>query len=469
MIDAIVVGSGPNGLSAAIVLAQAGCKVLVFEAEKLIGGGARSAELTLPGFTHDICSAVHPFGIASPFWRTLPLAAHGLEWIEPPAMVAHPLDDGSASVAVKSLHATADGLGRDGRAYKNLLEPVVLNWDRIESSVLGPPAVPRHPFALARFGINALRSAEGLACSAFQDERTRVLFGGIAGHGMLPLDHHLTAGIGLTLNALCHIKGWPIPRGGSQKITDALVSYLRSLGGEIVSDTRVTSVDKLPAAKAILCDISPKPLLQIAGHKFPAAYRRKLERYRYGMGAFKVDWALSSPVPWKAPACRRAGTLHLGGSLAEIAASEKDAWEGRISDRPFVLVSQPTLFDSSRAPAGKHVLWTYCHVPGGSTVNMLERIERQIERFAPGFRDCVLARSVMTPADIESHNANLVNGDIGAGVTDVRQFFGRPTWRHYSTPVKGLYICSASTPPGVGVHGMCGFHAAQRVIKEIFR
>jgi phytoene dehydrogenase-like protein len=294
------------------------------------------------------------------------------------------------------------------------------------------------------------------------------MFTGIAAHGMLPLDHTLTAGFGLTLGAMCHVPGWPIPRGGSQKITDALVRHLQSLGGEVVADSRVTAIDKLPPARAILCDLSPKPLLRIAGHTFPRAYRRKLERYRYGMGAFKVDWALEAPIPWKAPECRRAGTLHLGGTLNEIAASEKGAWEGRVVDRPFVLLSQPTLFDPSRAPVGKHVAWGYCHVPGGSTVNMLDRVEHQIERFAPGFRDRVLARSVMTPADIEAHNANLVGGDIAAGVTDLRQFFTRPTWRNYATPVKGLYICSASTPPAVGVHGMCGYYAAKLALKQMF-
>jgi phytoene dehydrogenase-like protein len=468
MLDAVVIGTGPNGLSAAIVLAQAGCKVVVFEANHTVGGGARSAELTLPGFTHDICSAVHPFAIASPFWRSLPLAAHGLEWIDPPAMLGHPFDDGSALVVERSLDATIAALGRDGDAYRRTIGRVVQNWARLERAVLGPFDVPRHPFVLAQFGWQALQSAKGLATRAFEEQRTRAMFAGIAAHGMLPLDRLLTAGIGLALGAMCHVAGWQIPRGGAQNITNALVRHLQSLGGEVIADSRVTALDKLPPSKVILCDLSPKPLLSIAGRTLPTRYRQKLERYRYGPGVFKVDWALAAPIPWKAGACRRAGTLHLGGTLGEIASSENAAWEGKVDDRPFVLLSQPTLFDPSRAPMGKHVAWGYCHVPAASTVNMLDRVEQQIERFAPGFRDCVLARSVMTPADIEAHNANLVGGDIGAGVMDLRQYFTRPTWRNYSTPVRGLYICSAATPPGVGVHGMCGYYAARRALSDMF-
>jgi phytoene dehydrogenase-like protein len=450
------------------VLARAGCKVVVFEAEPTIGGGARSAELTVPGFVHDVCSAVHPFAVASPFWRTLPLAEHGLHWIEPTAMLGHPFDDGSAVVVERSVQATAAQLGNDSGGYRETIGSVVDDWRRLERAVLGPPGVPRHPFALARFGLQALRSAEGFATGAFKEERTRAMFAGIAAHSMLPLDRMLTAGVGLTLGAMCHLAGWQIPRGGAQKITDALVGHLQSLGGEVVAGTKVTSIDRLPPAKVILCDLSPKPLLQVAGHRFPKSYRQQLERYRYGMGVFKVDWALAEPIPWKAGECRQAGTVHLGGRMDEIAASEKDAWEGRIADRPFVLLSQPTLFDPSRAPAGRHVAWGYCHVPGASAANVLDRIERQIERFAPGFRDCVIARSLSTPADIEAHNANLVGGDIAAGVSDLRQFFTRPTSRTYSTPAKGLYICSASTPPGVGVHGMCGYFAARLALRQMF-
>ena len=467
MIDAVVIGAGPNGLSAAIVLAQAGLKVVVFESNRTAGGGVRSAELTLPGFTHDVCSAVHPFGIASPFWQTLPLSAHGLEWIQPDVMIAHPLEGGRAASAERSLDTTAAALGRDGEAYKRLVGGLVRDWPRVSRAVLGPLTIPRHPISLAKFGLHALRSIQGLSTSAFRDEPARALLAGSAAHGMLPLDRALTAGVGLTMTALSHIAGWPIPRGGAQSITTALVKHLATLGGEVFTNSPVNDVDKLPPAKIVLCDLSPRPLLRIAGHKFPRGYRKKLERYRYGMGVFKVDWALDAPIPWTSEACRRAGTIHVGGTLAEIAASERDAWSGRISDRPFVLMSQPTVFDPTRAPAGKHVAWGYCHVPTGSTTSMLDRIEQQIERFAPGFRDRVLARSVMTPRDLELNNANYVGGDIAAGVVDLRQFFFRPTWRNYATPVKGLYICSASTPPGVGVHGMCGYYAAKLALSGL--
>ncbi len=466
MIDAVVVGSGPNGLSAAIVLAQAGCKVVVFEASPTIGGGARSADLTLPGFVHDVCSAVHPFGVASPFWQTLPLAAHGLEWIQPPVMVGHPLQDGRAAVTLRSLQATAAALGPDGDSYARIIGGVVEDWPRLSRAVLGPPTLPRHPFALAKFGVRALRSAERLTRSAFRGEPARALIAGSAAHGMLPLDHALTAGIGLTLTALSHVGGWPIPKGGAQAITNALAQHLATLGGEVCAGAPVTNIDNLPAARIVLCDLSPRPLLRIAGHKFPPAYRSKLERYRYGMGVFKVDWALDAPIPWTSEPCRQAGTLHVGGTLDEIAFSEREAWRGRTADRPFVLMSQPTLFDVSRAPAGKHVAWGYCHVPSGSTVDMLDRIERQIERFAPGFRERILARSVMTSRDVEANNPNFVGGDIASGITDLRQFFTRPTWRNYATPVKGLYLCSAATPPGVGVHGMCGYYAAKLALAK---
>ena len=464
--DAIVIGSGPNGLAAAIALAQAGWKVTVFEAERTIGGGSRSAELTLPGFRHDICSAIHAMAVASPFLRTLPLQNYGLEFVEPKSQLAHPFDDGTAAVVERSVEQTAAGLGRDREAYARLFGGIVRSWPRLERAALGPLTWPRHPFSLAAFGLRALRSAERLARSLFVEERTRALFGAISAHGMLPLDRVLTAGFGLVLGASAHLVGWVMPRGGAQKLTDALVAHLATLGGEVIANHPITSLDDLPPARAVLCDLSPRPFLRVAGRRLPAAYRRSLEQYRYGMGVFKVDWALDGPIPWRAAECARAGTVHVCGTLDELAQSERDTWTGIVAERPFVLLVQPTLFDASRAPAGKHTAWAYCHVPSGSKADMLPRIEAQVERFAPGFRDRVLARSVMTPADIEAHNANLVAGDIGSGVVDLGQFFTRPTWRTYSTPVRGLYICSAATPPGVGVHGMCGYFAAQRAIAD---
>lgn len=468
-LDAVIVGSGPNGLAAAIAIARTGRKVVVFEAAGTVGGGCRSADLTLPGFVHDVCSAVHPFAVASPFFQTMPLAAHGLEWVKPSVMLAHPLDDGAVVSVYESIDRTADGLGDDGAAYRKLLGPLVASWPKIAESVLGPLRWPRHPMALARFGIHAVQPAAGLARRAFATAPARALLAGIAAHSMIPLEQRPTGGIALALNLTAHVGGWCLPRGGAQRLADALASYLRSLGGEIVTRTSVASVDDLPPARAVFCDLSPRPLLRIAGHRFPPSYRRALERYRYGMGVYKVDWALDGPVPWRNPACGLAGTVHLGGTLDEIASSERHVWMGGHPERPFVLLSQPTLFDPSRAPHGRHVLWTYCHVPRGSEVDMLPRIEAQIERFAPGFRRRVLARATRGPLDVERHNANFVGGDIGAGAATLGQLFTRPTWRTYSTPVRGLYICSASTPPGVGVHGMCGYFAAQRALGEVLR
>ena len=465
--DAIVVGAGPNGLAAAIVIAQAGRKVTLFEAEQTIGGGARSAELTLPGFIHDTCSAIHPFALASPFFRTLPLARYGLEWIESPAMLAHPFDDGTSALVYRALDSTAAELSEDGPSYLRLIGPVVAAWPDLEEAVLGPLRWPRHPLTVARFGLQALRSAERLARQAFHGGRARGLFAGIAAHGMLPLDRRPSAAFGLVLGAMAHVVGWALPRGGAQNLSNALAAHLRALGGEIVTGVAVRSIDELPPARVVLCDLSPRPLLRVAGHRFPRWYRQRLERYRYGMGAFKVDWALDAPIPWKVGGCDRAATVHLGGTLEEITLSEQEAWTGRHAERPFVLVAQPTLFDASRAPRDRHTAWTYCHVPQGSTVDMLPRIEQQIERYAPGFRDRVLARAVAGPADIERRNANMFGGDIGSGVTDLGQLFTRPTRRTYSTPVRGLYICSASTPPGVGVHGMCGYFAASRALVDV--
>jgi phytoene dehydrogenase-like protein len=463
--DAAVIGSGPNGLAAAIVIARTGRKVVVFESADTIGGGCRSAELTLPGFVHDVCSAVHPFAVASPLFRSLPLRAGGLDWIEPPVMLAHPFDDGGAVCVYRSVHRTARQFGADGGAYGDLYGPLVDTWPKIEPGVLGPLRWPRHPVAFARFGARALQPAETVGRRLFSGEAARALFGGMAAHGMLPLDMRPTAGIGLALNLMAHVAGWCIPRGGAQSIANALAAHLRSLGGEIITRHPITSLDDLPPAKAVLCDLSPRPLLRLAGERFPPRFRRALERYRYGMGAYKVDWALDGPIPWRNPDCAQAGTVHLGGTFDEIALSERDAWDGRHAARPFVLLAQPTIFDRSRAPQGRHIVWAYCHVPHASVTDMVSRIEQQIERFAPGFRQRVIGRAITRPADLEHRNANFVGGDIGAGAVTLGQLFTRPTWRTYSTPLRGLYICSASTPPGVGVHGMCGYFAAQRALR----
>jgi phytoene dehydrogenase-like protein len=466
--DAIVVGAGPNGLSAAVAIARAGRSVTVYEAQTEIGGGCRTEELTLPGFHHDVCSAVHPMGVVSPFWRTLPLGEYGLEWVEPPAMLAHPFDEARAAVAVKSVAQTALNLGVDEGNYRRIVGTMVDAWPLLADTILAPPGIPSHPLAAARVALMSLQSMQRLT-RQFHGARARALLGGVAGHSMLPLDALPTGPIGLVLIALTHVGGWLFPRGGARRVTDALGSYLRSLGGEIVTGTRISSLEELPPSKVVLCDLSPRPFLAIADRRLPERYKEQLRRYRYGPAAYKVDWALDGPIPWRDDAVARAGTVHLGGTFEEIAASERDAWDGRTSERPFVLLVQPTLFDSTRAPEGKHIAWTYCHVPNGSTEDMLPRIEAQIERFAPGFRDRVLARSIMTPADLERRNPNLVGGDIAMGVCDVPQMIARPTLRWYATPARGLYLCSASTPPGVGVHGMCGYFAAQLALRRELR
>ncbi|HUK41111.1 MAG TPA: NAD(P)/FAD-dependent oxidoreductase [Candidatus Acidoferrales bacterium] len=465
--DAVVIGSGPNGLAAAITIAQHGRSVAVFESQPTIGGGVRSGNLTVPGFTHDVCSAIYPLAIGSPFFRQLPLNQHGLQWIQPPAPLAHPLDDGSAVILERSVDATCANLGADGNAYRKLMQGLVERWEQIQLDLLAPPRFPRHPFSLARFGLHALRPARRLAEKLFSGERARALFAGLAAHSMLPLEYAASAAFGLVLGAAAHALGWPVARGGAQKLADALSSHLRQLGGEIIVNRCITSLDELPSSRVVLCDLTPRQLLRIAGNRFAAGYRRSLERYRYGVGAFKIDWALSAPVPWKATSCARAATVHLGGALDEIALSERAAWRGDPASRPFVLVAQPSLFDDSRAPATKHTLWAYCHVPHGFDFDMTERIEAQIERFAPGFRDVVIARSVMGPRDLERHNANLVGGDINGGAAILPQLFFRPTVRLYKTSLRGLYICSSSTPPGGGVHGMCGRFAALEALKEM--
>jgi phytoene dehydrogenase-like protein len=470
-LDAIIVGSGPNGLAAAVTLAQAGLAVRVYEGRDCPGGGARTAELTLPGFSHDVCSAIHPLGIGSPFFRTLPLGEHGLEWIHPPAALAHPFDDGTAALLDRSVELTSQTLGEDGLAYRRLMAPLVANWGRLADALLGPMRFPRHPLIMLRFGLRAMRSAYHLAEALFKGERARGFFAGLAAHAIMPLEKLLTSAFGLLLGMLGHVVGWPFPRGGAQQITNALVSYLRRLGVELVTNAAIASLGELPPARAVLLDITPLQLLNLAGTRLPGGYRQRLERYRYGPGAFKVDWALDGPIPWRAALCARAGTVHVGGTLAEIAASERAVWRGEHPENPFVLVAQQSLFDPTRAPPGKHVAWAYCHVPNGSTVDMTECLERQIERFAPGFRARVLARSVLPPAALERYNPNYIGGDINGGVQDLWQLYARPTLRlaPYATPVQGLYICSASTPPGGGVHGMCGYHAARTALRLTFQ
>jgi len=466
-LKACVVGSGSNGLSAAIVLAQAGLQVDVFEADKTPGGAVRSMELTLPGFMHDFGSAVYALGAGSPFFATLPLRDYGLKWVHPPAPLAHPLDDGTAVVLERDIEAAASELGDDGRPWRALMEPLVKRWPDFAPDVLRPLVrIPKHPWLLARFGVNALLSAKTVA-SRFKSERTRALFAGLAAHSFLSLDEPLTSAFGILMAVSAHAVGWPIAGGGSQSVTNALCGYLAKLGGKVVTSSRVESLDVLSGYELILCDLTPRQFLAIASEKLSENYRLQLRKYRYGPGAFKVDYALTAPIPWKAPECARAATVHLGGSFEEIAASEKTVRNGEHPEHPFVLLVQPTLFDDSRAPAGKHTAWAYCHVPNSSTVDMLSRLEDQIERFAPGFRDTVLARHVLSPAGLEAMDANLVGGDIGGGVIDLRQMLFRPTPKLYATSARGLYLCSSSTPPGGGVHGMCGFHAATTALARL--
>jgi len=463
---AYVIGSGPNGLTAAIVLARAGLAVTVLEAQPTIGGGTRSAELTLPGFIHDVCSAVHPMAVSSPAFAEFPLAEHGLDWIQPPVPVAHPLDNGGCVRLDSSLERTTRQLGLDGPAWHRTVEPLAARWNQLFAEVFAPLHIPAHPLLLARFGLSAAWPATTVARSLFRTREARALFAGIAAHSILPLEDFGSAAFGWILGIAAHTVGWPIPRGGSQRIAGALASYFESLGGRIVTNAAVRSLDELGDADLILCDITPRQLLSIAGARLPDTYCRSLERYRYGPGVFKIDWALSAPVPWKSADCARAGTLHLGGTLDEIAASERAVWNGAVEERPFVLLCQPSLFDRTRAPAGKHTLWAYCHVPNGSTADMTHRIEAQIERFAPGFKSLILAKHTMNTADLERHNANLIGGDIGGGSVHLPQLFLRPTYRFYRTPLKSLYLCSSSTPPGGGVHGMCGWHAARTALAE---
>lgn len=472
--DAIVVGAGPNGLAAAIELARNGLSVELREAAAEPGGGLRtSRELTRPGFLHDICASVHPLGVGSPFFAGLGLEEYGLEWVHPPVPLAHPFDDGSAAVLERSASASGESFGssRDSRAYVELVSRYVDRWPELVTDILAPLHVPRHPLLLARFGLHGLRSASGLAHRTFEGERARALLCGICAHAVVPPTFTASAAYGMTLAVAGHAVGWPIVRGGSSRLADALASRLRALGGDIVLNTLVRTLDELAPARVVVLDLTPRQVLSIAGARLPRLYRSALERFRYGPGVFKLDWALSEPIPWRAPECSRAGTVHLVGTLDEIEEAEQAPWRGSQADRPFVLLGQPSLIDETRAPAGAHTAWAYCHVPFGSGMDMTARIEAQVERFAPGFRDVIVARHAMDARALEAHNSNLVGGDIGGGANVLSQLFFRPVVKRvpYATPLDGVYICSSSTPPGGGVHGMSGFHAARAALRAMRR
>ena len=467
--DAIVVGSGPNGLSAAILLQQNGLSVLLIEGKDKIGGGLRTGELTLPGFNHDICSAIHPLAVGSPFLQTLPLEQYGLEYIYPEISAAHPFDDGSAAILKKSIAETAASLGIDEQAYIKLMQPIAEDWPLIAPDILGPLHLPHHPLKVAKFGLTALPPVTVLA-EKFKTTQAKGLLAGMAAHSIQPLNNLTTSAIAMVLMAAAHTKGWPLPKGGSVKIAEAMAAYFIALGGKIQTNTYVSSLEKLPSARAVLFDVTPVQLLEIAGHRFSSVYKWQLERYRYGMGVFKMDWALDGPIPFTNQACRNAGTVHLGGTLAEITLSEQQTWNGRYPDNPFVLLAQQSLFDATRAPQGKHTAWAYCHVPNGSVVDMTAAIEQQVERFAPGFKDRIIGRSSMNTDQMQQYNPNYIGGDINGGVINITQLFTRPAlrWSPYKTSAKGLYICSSSTPPGGGVHGMCGYWAAKKALKDVF-
>ncbi len=468
--DAFVIGSGPNGLAAAIALAQQGLKVKIFESKDSVGGGTRTLELREPGFKHDICSAVHPTAVSSPFFNTLPLSDYGLEWIHPDFPVAHPLEDGEAVIAEKSFENTLERLGADSKNYRKLFKEFVDSWQYLSKDLFGTLRIPNHPLAMMRFGWYGMFSSNLLSSSFFKLDRTKAYFAGLAAHSILPLENAFTASFGLVLGTTVHSVGWPIAKNGSHSITKALAGFFEFLGGEIELNTHIESLEEFPANKPILFDLTPQQITTIADSKIPDSLKERLLRYNYGPGAFKVDFALSEPVPWLNEECKKAGTLHLGGSMEELAYSEKDVWKGIHSEKPYVLVSQPSVFDESRAPKGKHVLWSYCHVPNGSTEDMEERIINQIERYAPGFRDIIISTSTMTAMDFEKYNPNYIGGDINGGAQNLKQLFGRPLikWDPYKLPVDHLYICSSSTPPGGGVHGMSGFNAARSVLKNEF-
>jgi len=470
MRPARVIGSGPNGLAAAVVLARAGLQVEVYEAEAIPGGGARTMELTLPGFHHDFGSAVHPMGAGSPFFSSLPLAQHGLQWIHGTSPLAHPLDDGTAVTLEHSLQDQERELGEeDGPAWRDLIEPIAANWTDFAVDALGPVTrIPRRPLLMASFARKAMQSATTLANRTFRGMRAKALFAGLAAHSFLSFDEPLSPAVGLVLGAAAHVRGWPVARGGSQAITNALIEYLEKLGGAVHTGRRIMSLDEAdPKMGPVMCDLTPRQLLYIAGERLQKTYRKAMQEFRYGPGVFKIDYALSAPIPWTARECFRAITIHLGGTLEEIARSEYAATHGAIAEKPFALVAQPSLFDPTRAPEGEHVAWMYCHVPHACTVDMTSRIEAQVERFAPGFKDCVLARRVWSPAALEAQDANLIGGDIGGGELSMRQFFFRPALGNYYTGTRNLYLCSSSTPPGGGVHGMCGYHAARMALRRL--
>ena len=467
--DAVVVGSGPNGLAAAIELARAGRKVKLFEGQPTFGGGARSAELTLPGFTHDLCSAIHPLAASSPFFQSLPLHQHGLIWLHPQAQLAHPLDDGTAAVLERSLDATAATLGPDGEKWIRLMRPFVDRWDDFKAALFNPVTrIPSSPLLLARLGIHALRPAFDFAEEEFEGPLAKALFAGCAAHSFARLTAPLTSSLGFALAVSGHAVGWPTPRGGTQQLTNALLGYFRSLGGEAQAGFPVQSLDQLPEAKAYVFDTSAQVMARVCGPQLPPRYHRAIARFRSGPAAFKLDYALDGPMPWAAEACRRAGTVHLGGTLGMVTQSEAETNDGLPPQRPYVLVAQQSLFDDTRAPAGKHTLWAYCHVPNGSTFDMTSRIEAQLERFAPGFQKLVLHRATRTPSDFEAGNSNYAGGDISAGSIDGLQLFFRPVFSAtpWVTPNPKIFLCSASTPPGPGVHGMCGFWAAREVLER---
>lgn len=468
-VDVVVVGSGPNGLAAAIALQQKGLSVLIIEGKKEIGGGLRSAALTLPGFVHDICSAIHPLAAGSPFLKTLPLEKFGLEYIYPPLSAAHPFDDGTAAILTRSIAETAAQLGKDEESYKRLIQPIVNDWPLIADDVLAPLHFPKYPFKMGAFGIKAITSALQLS-KKFNTQKAKGLWAGMAAHAIQPLSNLTTSAIGLVLMAAGHLDGWPVPKGGSNNIAKALAEYFVSIGGKIETGLLVKSLKDIPSSRAVLFDVTPKQLLEIAGHTFSGIYEWQLKRYRYGMGVFKMDFALDGPIPFKAAACQQAGTIHIGNTWDEIAHSEQQTSMGIHPEKPIVLLAQQSLFDDTRAPAGKHTAWAYCHVPNGSTLNMSDAIEKQIERFAPGFRERILAKHSMNTSELNAYNPNYIGGDINGGIIDIGQLFTRPALRYspYRTSAKGLYICSSSTPPGGGVHGMCGYHAAQSVWKDIF-